>query len=105
MEGSDLMPEAEEQVIRNREQTASQCRENGKLVIRPFDRVQRGAHRFHFLALMKRTRLPELMRDVSSLQGVHVSAAYIGAERDELPEEDRDMTGFDRDQPARPFGI
>src|SRR6202008_3740730 len=74
-------------------------------VIRPFDRIQRRAHRFHFLALMERARLPELMRNVSSLQCMHVCPAHIRTERYELPEENRDMPRFDWNEAAGAFGI
>src|SRR5262245_18625601 len=62
-----FVPEPQQQIVWDCKQTSFQRREDGKLVIRPLDRIQRCAYGFHFLTLMERSRLPKLMWDATRL--------------------------------------
>src|SRR5262245_31020223 len=54
---------------------------------------------------MERTSLPKLVRDIPSLECMHIRAAYVSTERKKFPEQNCDVTRFDPDQSVRSIGI
>src|SRR5207253_11501488 len=87
------------------EQASFQCREDRKLVVRPFNGVQRRSNGFHFLALMKGSGLPELMGYIPLLERVHIIAGHVLAPCHESPEENRDVFRLDGYERLRRIGI
>ena len=66
MQPADFVTEAQQQVVGEREQRTFERGEERQLVFRPLDGGQRGAQRFHFLAIVERFRPNQQVRDVAT---------------------------------------
>ena len=53
MEFPHLFTKPKQQRVRNPKQRTSQCGKDGKLIIRPLDRIQDGPYGLHFFPLME----------------------------------------------------
>ena len=78
----------EQRLVVDREERASQRREHRQLVVRPLDRGQRAADRFHLFTLVKRFAADEQVRHAARFERVDVRAGHVGAEVQESPEQD-----------------
>src|SRR5436190_13380840 len=80
MKGAESMTEFEQVLVVDREERSLQRREDRQLVVRPFDRRQRGTHGFHFLAAVKRLAAHEQMRNVARLDRIDIATRDVFAE-------------------------
>ncbi len=80
MQSADFVMEAQQQIVRDREQRAFQRGEKRQFVLRPFDGGERGAQGFHFFAVVKRFRTHQKMRDLAGFQRPDVIARDVAAD-------------------------
>ena len=61
--------------VTDREERAAERREDGELIVRPFDRRQRRAKRLDLLAAVKRPAADQQVVDAARFERVHVCRA------------------------------
>src|ERR671911_2683734 len=98
MKRAELVAIFEQLFIPNREQRTPQRREHRQLIVGPLDRRKRGAQRFDFAAIMKRTAADEQMRDTARFERSHVRPRHVLSEADEAAEQQADVSGLDWDE-------
>ena len=75
MERAEPVPELEQVLVVDREERPLQRREHRQLIVGPFDRRERRADRFDFLAAVERLAADEQMRNAARFDRVDVGGA------------------------------
>src|SRR2546425_744723 len=96
MEAPETMAVVEQLFVADREERSPQRRENGKFVVRPFDRRQRGAQRLDLGAVVKRAAANEQVRNAARFERLHIAAGHVFVVADEPAEQQADMTSLNR---------
>jgi hypothetical protein len=90
----------EEILIADGEQWTPKRSEHRQLVVRPLDRHQRGPERFDLFAIVERLAADEQMPQAARLERLDIRTRDVFAVADEAPEQNADVTRFDRTPPA-----
>ena len=105
MQRTNLETPAKQRRVGDREQSAAERGEDRQFVVGPFHRRQRGAERFHLLAMVKRFRADQQMLNVARFQTARVAARDVVAVIDHAAEQQADMARGDRNEAIRRFGV
>ena len=90
----------EQLLVADGEQGTAQRGEDRQLIVRPFDRHQRGAQRLDLVAIVKRLAAHEQVLHAARLERFDVGPRDVFAEAHEAPEENADVARLHRDAPA-----
>ena len=96
MQPAHVMAICEQCLVVDREQRASERREQRELIVGPFDGGERRANGRHFLALVKGSSPDEQMANPACLQRVDVRSRDIGAKGVESTKQQADVPRLDR---------
>ena len=101
MKGAEAVTEFKQLFVVDREQRTLERGKHRELVIRPFDRGERRADGFDFLAAVERFAADQQVRDAARLDCVYVRTRHVLSEADEPAEQQRDVA---RLKGHAPFG-
>ena len=95
---AEVMHPLEQRFVADREQGPAQRRKHRQLVVRPFNRRQRGADRLDFLALVERASADQHVRDPPRFERLDVWARDVVLPADEAAKKQADMLRGDGDR-------
>src|SRR6185295_6923467 len=91
----EAMAVLQQMLVVDREERSFQRREDGELVIGPFDRRERRANGFDLLAAVERLAANQQMRHPAGLERIDVLARHVFAEAHEPAEQDGYVPGLE----------